>query len=102
MKVKSVFAIILMLAVFCGAALAESRKVVKETTPNYPAVARSMQLRGAVTLQVTVSPAGKVVETKVVGGHPLLAQSAVDAVNRWVFEPSAGTTVETVKVNFGE
>ena len=102
MKLKSIFAIILMLATFCAAALAESRKVVKETTPNYPAVARSMQLHGAVTLQVTVSPAGKVVETKVVGGHPLLAQSAVDAVNRWVFESGPGTTVETVKVNFGE
>jgi len=102
MKSKSGFALILMLAMFCGSALAESRKVVKEKTPVYPAIARTMQLHGSVTLQVTVSNTGKVVETKVVGGHPVLAQSAVDAVSSWVFEPAPGTTVETIKVNFGE
>jgi TonB family protein len=102
MKLKLWSVLILMLAIVCAPAMAEGRKVVKEKTPDYPEMARNMALKGIVTLKVTVSPTGRVIDTKVAGGHPLLAQSAVDAVKGWVFEPASDTTVETVKVHFGE
>jgi TonB family protein len=102
MKWKSWSVLILMLAMVCTSAMAEGRKVVKQKTPTYPEIARTMQLHGSVTLQLTVAPSGKVVETRILGGHPVLAEAAKDAVHDWVFEPSAVATTETVKINFND
>ncbi len=98
---KFLSALILTVALCCGASLAEGgRKPLKNPKPIYPAMARTMNLHGSVTVQLTVSPAGKVTETRVLGGHPVLAESAVDTVKTWVFEPSASTTTEVIRVDF--
>jgi hypothetical protein len=34
------------------------------------------------------------------GGHPVLAQAAVNSVRRWKWEPAAHETHETVEVKF--
>ncbi len=102
MKCKFWSVLILMLAMVGTSAVAEGRKVVKQKNPTYPEIARTMQLHGAVTLQLTVSPSGKVVETKILGGHPVLAEAAKDAVHDWIFEPTSGATTETVKINFND
>ena len=102
MKWKAWSVLILMLALVCTSAMAEGRRVVKQKNPTYPEIARTMQLHGAVTLQLTVSSTGRVVDMKVIGGHPVLAEAAKDAVHEWVFEPTSGTTTETVKINFND
>jgi TonB family protein len=99
MKWKSAIILVLALAVALPA-FAEGRKIVKERQPVYPEMARKFALRGTVTMQLTVSPTGKVVDTKVMGGHPILAKAVQDAASAWQFEPAAGTTIETVKVDF--
>ena len=99
MKWKSAIILVLALAVSLPA-FAEGRKIVKEKQPAYPEMARKFALQGSVTMQVTVAPNGHVTETKVMGGHPILAQAAKDAVSNWVYEPAPSTTTETVKVNF--
>jgi outer membrane biosynthesis protein TonB len=38
--------------------------------------------------------------TKVVGGHPLLVNAAVDAVKKWRFEPAADETTGVVEFKF--
>ena len=76
------------------------RKVVSKISPLYPEIARRMQLSGTVKLQVEIGPSGVAGGTKILGGHPMLAQSAVDAVNKWRWTPASEATTEIVEINF--
>jgi TonB family protein len=76
------------------------RAVKISTPPEYPAIARQMNLHGLVQLEVTIKAAGSVKEVRVVGGHPLLADAAVRSVKQWQFEPAGRETMEVVRVNF--
>jgi TonB family protein len=55
--------------------------------PTYPDLARRMNITGSVKIQVTVAPNGTVKDARVVGGHPVLASSALEAARKWRFEP---------------
>jgi TonB family protein len=76
------------------------RKVKSAVKPDYPQVARQMRVTGTVRLEATVAPDGKVRDTKVVGGSPLLVQEAVTAVKKWKYEEGSKETVENVEVVF--
>ena len=76
------------------------RKVKTAVKPDYPEVARHMRVTGTVRLEATVAPDGKVRDTKVLGGSPLLAQEAVVAVKKWKYEEAPKETVENVEVIF--
>lgn len=78
-----------------------SRPVTFRTEPAYPRIAANLKLTGSVQLQAVVRPDGTVKEVRVVGGHPLLAQAAADALRQWRYEPSSKESVETVRINFG-
>jgi len=41
-----------------------------------------------VILEAVLDESGNVVELKVVSGHPLLLQAALDAVREWKYEPT--------------
>jgi TonB family protein len=53
-----------------------------------------------VKILVTVSPNGSIKEAKLMGGHPLLANAALDAIKQWRFEPAPGETTGTVEFRF--
>lgn len=76
------------------------RKVKIRVYPAYPEIARRMSLTGAVRLEVVVAANGTVKETKVIGGHPILAAAAVEAVKKWRFDPASAETTETLEVKF--
>ena len=78
----------------------DGRKIKHQVQPVYPELAKQANISGAVRLQVTVAPSGKVVETKVLGGSPLLIASAEQAVRQWQYEPAADTSSMTVVINF--
>ena len=77
-----------------------SRKLVQRTAAPYPDLARSMGLQGVVKLEVLVSPEGSVKETQIKGGHPVLAQAAMNAVRRWKWETAPHESHEIVEVKF--
>lgn len=77
-----------------------ARKLVQRTAAPYPDLARSMGLQGVVKLDVLVSPDGSVKETQIKGGHPVLAQAAVNAVRRWKWEAATRESHEIVEVKF--
>jgi len=77
-----------------------TRKVVNRVTPQYPAMARSMNIRGSVKIEAVVSPNGVVKSVEVRGGHPLLAQAAQNAVREWKFEPAPRETRENIEIKF--
>ena len=77
-----------------------ARKVLVQTAAVYPTLARSMNIRGTVKLLALVAPNGTVKKIDVVGGHPLLTQSAVTAVGHWKFEPGPKETKESIEIKF--
>ena len=76
------------------------RKVKSKVSPAYPEIARKMGLTGNVKLQLVVAPNGIVKETKVIGGHPILVNAAVDAVKKWRFETASAESTGTVEFRF--
>lgn len=76
------------------------RKIKSKVVPEYPAIARQLNLIGKVKLETTVSADGHVTATKVIGGNPVLANSAQDAVKKWRFEPGPKDTTEVIEVDF--
>jgi len=80
---------------------AGSRALLSSAPPGVPEVARRMNLAGTVKLQVLVRPDGTVKEVRVLGGHPLLADAAAQAVRQWRYRPGPSETTEVVKISFG-
>jgi TonB family protein len=76
------------------------RRAKSKVQPVYPELARKMNLTGTVKLEVVVAPNGSVKDAKVVGGHPVLANAALDAVRKWRFEPAAAESSGVVDFKF--
>jgi TonB family protein len=79
---------------------AATRKVRTKTAPEYPALARQLNVTGKVKLEITISADGRVTGTRTVGGSPLLVPPATDAVKKWRYEPGPKETTEIVEFNF--
>jgi len=77
-----------------------TRHTRSRVQPAYPELARKMNITGTVKVQVVVSPNGTVKEAKVLGGHPVLANAALDAVRKWRFEPAAVESSGLVDIKF--
>jgi TonB family protein len=76
------------------------RRAKTKVQPVYPELARKMNLTGTVKVEVVVAPNGTVKEAKVVGGHPVLAGAALDAVRKWRFEPASMESSGVVDFKF--
>lgn len=76
------------------------RKIATRVTPVYPELAKKMHIHGAVRVEAIVRPNGTVKSTRVLGGNPVLVESAQDAVSKWKFEPTQNETTEVVQLAF--
>jgi TonB family protein len=76
------------------------RKVASRVTPFYPDLAKKMHIHGVVRVEAVVKANGSVKSTRVLGGNPVLVDSAIDAVGRWKFEPGQSETTEVVQLVF--
>ena len=56
--------------------------------PVYPPLARMARIQGTVVLQAILSRDGTIQDLKVLSGHPLLVQAALDAVRTWRYQPT--------------
>jgi TonB family protein len=91
----------LSLPVQCASQQDQSkRKVVNKVSPEYPALARTMNLRGTVKVEALVSTNGTAKTVEVKGGHPVLAQAALYAVRKWKWESSPHESTEIIEVTF--
>lgn len=82
-----------------GALADGSRRVKQQVQPTYPDLAKQMHIAGAVKLEITITPQGAVRTVKILGGHPLLADSAERAVKNWKYEAGEEET-RTIVVEF--
>ncbi|HEV2732199.1 MAG TPA: energy transducer TonB [Terriglobales bacterium] len=77
-----------------------TRKTKTQVAAVYPDVARRMSITGTVKVLVVVAPNGNLKSTKVVGGHPLLVNAAMDAIKKWKFEPAGEESTGIVEFKF--
>ena len=68
--------------------------------PTYPDLARKLNVVGVVKIEVTVAANGTVKNARVVGGHPLLANAALEAAWKWRFEPAASDSKGIIQFKF--
>jgi protein TonB len=73
--------------------------------PPYPDLARLARIQGLVVVECTIDPTGRVVDARIITGHPLLQNAALDAVRQWRYTATRlnGVPVAvlmTVTVNF--
>jgi len=86
-----------------AAAAAEEgpRRVERNIPPEYPEIAARMKLTGTVHVEAVVRPDGTVKEVRILGGHPLLADSVERAVKQWKYQAAPKETEEIIKFTFG-
>ncbi len=83
----------------------EQARLIFQPKPEYPPLAKMARIQGTVKLEAVISKDGTIQDLKVLSGHPLLVKSALDAVQRWRYQPTLlnGDPVEVVTeidVNF--
>jgi TonB family protein len=61
--------------------------LISQTPPVYPQMAKMAKVQGPVVLQVILGKAGTVENLRVISGHPMLVQAALDAVRQWRYKP---------------
>jgi len=76
------------------------RRIVNRVEPEYPETLKRLFIGGIVRIQVMVNPNGKVESAELLGGSPILGQSAIKAVKQWKYAPSAGTDKLVVQLEF--
>jgi len=69
-----------------GAVTAAS--LINKVNPSYPPLARQTRISGTVRLHAIIAKNGTVEQLEVLSGHPLLVQSALDAVRQWRYRPT--------------
>jgi TonB family protein len=77
-----------------------ARKTKSKIAPAYPELARRMNITGVVKVQITVDKNGNVKNSKLVGGHPILANAALEAVRKWHFENASEDSIGIVEFHF--
>jgi TonB family protein len=66
----------------------QGEKIVIRVNPAYPPLAVQTRISGAVQLHAILAKDGTVQSLEVLSGHPLLLQSAIDAVKQWRYQPT--------------
>src|SRR3984893_14507134 len=66
----------------------QAARLVNKVQPLYPPLARQTRISGTVKLHAIIGKNGAVEQLQVVSGHPLLVQSALDAVRQWRYQPT--------------
>ncbi|HTS65157.1 MAG TPA: TonB family protein [Candidatus Acidoferrales bacterium] len=83
----------------------QQTKLISQARPAYPPLAKQARIQGVVQLQALIGIDGAVKNLQVIGGHPLLVEAALEAVQQWVYQPTLlnGQPVEVltqIDVNF--
>src|SRR5439155_188301 len=66
----------------------QAANLLSQVKPVYPPLAKQARIQGVVVLEAEISKEGTIDNLKVVTGHPLLIQSAIDAVKQWRYKPT--------------
>lgn len=90
----------LAIALFTAHAIADARKPVTNPDPEYPEIARRMNISGTVKVEIVIAADGNIKSAKVLGGHPLLADAVQKALKKWKYAPAASETTLLLDFKF--
>lgn len=63
-------------------------KLIFQVPPRYPILAHKLHVSGTVILEALIDEEGVVSRVEIVEGHPLLRDSAAEAVKQWKYSPT--------------
>jgi len=83
----------------------QAANLIKKVTPAYPPLAKQARISGTVQFTALIGADGSIQSLQLVSGHPLLVESAQEAVKQWMYKPTLlnGNPVEVITqidVNF--
>lgn len=75
---------------------------ISQPQPQYPQRALEAEKEGIVRLRITIGPDGSVIDAQVVNAQPRgwFENAALNAVNRWRYQPSGRTIQTEVEIEF--
>ena len=76
------------------------RKVVSRIEPEYPETLKRLYIGGIVRVEAVVGANGAVVSTQLLGGNPILGQSAMKAIKQWKYSPAKAKGKLVVQLEF--
>jgi TonB family protein len=76
------------------------RRLITGVEPEYPETLKHLKIGGLVRLQVTISAKGNVENVELLGGNPILGESAISAVKQWVYAAGHSRTIAEVSISF--
>jgi TonB family protein len=79
-----------------------ARKLKVSVPPEYPELARKMNIQGVARVLLTVTSDGRVVGVKELGGNPVLIASLVQAVRKWKYESADRESEIEVRFEFAQ
>jgi TonB family protein len=88
------------LAIWAPSSSAE-RKLIARVEPDYPETLKRLNIGGTVRLQVSISAKGNVEDVELLGGNPILGESAAAAVKQWVYAAGRSRTIAEISISFG-
>jgi protein TonB len=62
-------------------------KLINRVEPKYPDIALAARTSALLIVEATVGTDGRVSEVKVLRGHPLFDEAAIEAVKQWRYQP---------------
>ncbi|MGA1984930.1 MAG: energy transducer TonB [Candidatus Sulfotelmatobacter sp.] len=88
------------IALFADLAAAENRKPLVNPNPEYPEIAKRMNISGTVKVELVIAADGTIKSAKVLGGHPLLADAVQKALKKWKYAPGDAETTMLLEFRF--
>jgi TonB family protein len=76
------------------------RRLITRVEPDYPETLKRLNIGGTVRLQVTIAANGNVENVELLGGNPILGESAMFAVRQWVYAGGHFRTLAEVSIDF--
>lgn len=81
-------------------AQSQARKLKVSVPPEYPELARKMNIQGVARVLLTVTSDGRVVGVKELGGNPVLVAALAQAVRKWKYESADHESEIEVRFEF--
>ena len=66
----------------------QAPRLIRKVEPQYPPLAKQTRTQGSVVIDCVVDKQGNVTQVKLVSGHPLLVEAALQAVRQWKYQPT--------------
>ena len=78
----------------------ESRKLISNPAPVYPAMAKDFHITGVVKVQVMIATDGHIRLVQVIGGHPVLVDAVKETLKGWKYAPASTESTSILEFNF--